>query len=74
MWLPRHTGIAGNEKADDLARRGARTNKLQPRPHLRYILRQNRAEMNGSTGKIHANYFCQATQRKSHGNSKLKTT
>lgn len=33
-WVPGHAGIAGNEKADELARTGSNTNPCGPEPIL----------------------------------------
>lgn len=36
MWIPSHIGILGNELADELALKAARTPNIQIYPHVTY--------------------------------------
>ncbi|XP_028161440.1 uncharacterized protein LOC114353581 [Ostrinia furnacalis] len=69
MWVPGHTGIEGNERADSLARQGSEAAPIGPEPivplsmstlHMamrQYISRKHRAEWESSNGMSHSKLF-----------------
>lgn len=57
VWVPGHEGIAGNERADELARRGSETPLLGPEPAVGIAGCQVKKEVDEWLNRTHRNLF-----------------
>jgi ribonuclease HI len=46
MWVPGHTGVEGNEEADQLANKGSETHLVGPEPFFRYSNMKYKTDLN----------------------------
>lgn len=57
VWTPGHSGIVGNEKADELARQGASIRFMGPEPVLGITKKTSRQEVSKWARKKHKEYW-----------------
>jgi ribonuclease HI len=46
MWVPGHTGVDGNEEADQLANKRSETFFIEPEPFFRYSSMKYKTDLN----------------------------
>ncbi|XP_011698268.1 PREDICTED: uncharacterized protein LOC105456144 [Wasmannia auropunctata] len=64
VWVPGHSGIKGNEIADELARAGSSTRMVGPEPALGVPSCVGRAEIRGWLQERHADFWKKTTKTK----------